>query len=147
VHSAEQPFACSKCPIRFKFSWGLRRHERAMHLGEKPFVCSVCDKAFAEIGNLRTHVRTHTGERPFACCVCDQRFTQSSSLKTHMRLHRLGSSASTESSSEPVSYLHTAPVASPSPVLIQPVVSNLLRSESSVSLNESHSAKATVLAD
>ena len=87
VHSVDQPFACNQCTMKFKFSWGLRRHEKAMHQGAKPWACPICNKAFAESGNMRTHMRVHTGERPYSCVDCGQRFSQSSSMKTHMKIH------------------------------------------------------------
>ena len=57
------------------------------HTKETPYQCELCDKAFAQSGNLKTHMRTHTGEKPYQCQLCGKSFNFSGNLTTHMRTH------------------------------------------------------------
>ena len=57
----------------------------------KKFVCTVgqCDSSFANNGQLKNHIRSHTGERPFACdhLNCNKRFTRNEELTRHKKIH------------------------------------------------------------
>lgn len=57
----------------------------------KKFVCTVgqCDSSFANNGQLKNHIRSHTGERPFACDHpnCNKRFTRNEELTRHKKIH------------------------------------------------------------
>ena len=39
--------------------------------GEKPYSCPHCDRKFAQVANLRRHVRVHTGKRPYKVSIPD----------------------------------------------------------------------------
>jgi uncharacterized Zn-finger protein len=48
-----------------------------------------CGKEFSAMGNLTSHLKSHSGERPHGCPVdgCCKRFTKASKLKLHLRTH------------------------------------------------------------
>ncbi|CAL9704000.1 unnamed protein product [Knipowitschia caucasica] len=87
THTGELPYTCTICGQSFRFSAGLRMHERRRHLGHKPYTCTVCGKAFSGGGDLQAHTRIHTGEKPYSCRDCGRRFAVSSQLVTHRRTH------------------------------------------------------------
>ena len=85
---ANNQLICHVCKVRYVIKTpGERKEERAKKdaLGEKPYTCDVCDYATEKIGNLTTHMRTHTGEKPYTCDVCDYATAQSCNLTRHMR--------------------------------------------------------------
>jgi KRAB domain-containing zinc finger protein len=88
THRADRPHACPDCPKRFKSRQQVERHRVSMHSNERPLACPICGRSFAQLCNMRTHMRTHTGERPFACSVCGSTFSHSGTLKGHMASHR-----------------------------------------------------------
>src|SRR6218665_3646609 len=54
------------------------------HSCKKSYMCQLCQKAFAQSGNLKKHMRSHTQEPYSFCQLCH---TVLRCLKNHMRSH------------------------------------------------------------
>lgn len=55
-------FPCDKCPMSFRRSSDLKRHEK-QHLSIPPNICSSCGKGFARKDALKRHIGTLTCKR------------------------------------------------------------------------------------
>ena len=63
----------------------------------KQLQCKLCNQEFAQVGNLKVHLRrfhqeegTLRDKKNFECGVCKKVFGESYILKTHMKLHEEG---------------------------------------------------------
>ncbi|XP_060805080.1 zinc finger protein 846-like [Amyelois transitella] len=87
IHTGERPCVCHVCGKQFRAPNGLQRHLTETHERLRRHSCQYCPKNFANVQNLKQHMRIHTGERPYVCPQCGKRFTQSGSLHVHVRTH------------------------------------------------------------
>jgi krueppel-like family protein len=87
-HGKVKVFACKVCDKTFGYKHVLQNHEKT-HTGEKSHVCSVCNKRFRRDHHLKVHMRLHSGERPYSCTFpnCDRQFAQVANLRRHMKTH------------------------------------------------------------
>ncbi|XP_068249751.1 zinc finger protein ZFP2-like isoform X2 [Palaemon carinicauda] len=86
-HAKEDEYeACSVCGKLFHDKINLRSH-MAVHSENRPFSCGLCGRSFKRKGELESHIIIHTGMKPHKCNLCNKAFTQKYSLKMHMRIH------------------------------------------------------------
>ncbi|XP_062606322.1 microtubule-associated protein futsch-like [Saccostrea cucullata] len=79
-----RPFMCSQCPMKFKYSTNLVKHE-AVHSDNRPCKCTVCDKSFPSMTNLKKHMNIHIGCK-VPCRHCEAVFSHVGALRKHIRL-------------------------------------------------------------
>ncbi|KAK6625318.1 hypothetical protein RUM43_005615 [Polyplax serrata] len=82
--SAERPYECEYCQLKFRKSSHLKQH-KLQHTGEKPFSCVVCHKNFTTNGVLKMHLKTHLGQKDYGCDRCTSKFSTKGSLKRHIQ--------------------------------------------------------------
>ena len=51
------------------------------------YACDLCNKQFTQLGNLKTHIVSHTDHKQYTCELCEKTFTRSGTLKSHMLVH------------------------------------------------------------
>ncbi|XP_060078307.1 uncharacterized protein LOC132557793 [Ylistrum balloti] len=79
-----KPFKCPRCPMKFKYTTNLERHE-ALHFADRSFICSYCGKGFPSATNMKKHEHIHLGSR-VPCKYCTAVFVHVGSLRKHIRL-------------------------------------------------------------
>ena len=63
-HSGEKPHECDLCPIRFAQMGNLRTHIRRVHSKSSDFHCALCPCSFRKIGSLNAHYgKFHADQR------------------------------------------------------------------------------------
>ena len=84
IHSDKKPYQ-SSVSYTFTHIGNLTSHMRS-HTGVKR-ECSVCHKRFKWNGSLGSHTQIYSDDKPYQCTVCDNQFTQRGILANHMRIH------------------------------------------------------------
>ncbi|XP_037724654.1 transcription factor Ouib-like [Drosophila subpulchrella] len=64
--------------------------KRAFALEHRLFFCDQCGKTFAENGNFKVHLKTHTGTKDFQCKECDRKELTQHMLNLHVRIKHRG---------------------------------------------------------
>ncbi len=64
----------------------LQQNLKANDSKKLMIICAICTKSFANLGNLKIHMRIHTGEKPHTCPQCPKSFSLSSDMRKHLRV-------------------------------------------------------------
>lgn len=79
-------YQCPQCPKMWRTVGELRSHV-ATHSTLRPYICEVCGQAYKHKQALDIHVGMHNGINPFSCNYCQKAFTQKGALQRHLPIH------------------------------------------------------------
>ena len=84
-HRKEKRHHCKICGKGFWINAEVKRHVKRVHTGERLYKCTHCDKAYAFIGGLNYHKKTHV--QSFQCTACNKSFNTKQGLDKHQVTH------------------------------------------------------------
>ena len=91
VHKKSKPHQCSHCSEKFSLKHLLKIHMMRVHNFKKPHPCveQNCDEKFAQLSELRDHLRSAHGAAKLVCGVqnCAATFTRRRTLLYHRTRH------------------------------------------------------------
>lgn len=79
-------YSCPQCPKMWRTMGELRSHVSS-HSTLRPYICEVCGQAYKHKSALDVHVGMHNGINPFSCEYCHKSFTQKGALQRHLPIH------------------------------------------------------------
>lgn len=79
-------YSCPQCPKMWRTMGELRSHI-GTHSNLRPYICEVCGQAYKHKQALDIHVGMHNGINPFSCNYCHKAFTQKGALQRHLPIH------------------------------------------------------------
>ena len=89
-HEKRFSYQCTECGKVLTSKPGLTNHMRLFHAEHKTvFPCPECGKEFAQKGNMKIHLFSHTSERNFICQYCHKAFKYPDQLNKHRLIHTM----------------------------------------------------------
>lgn len=106
-HSNARPFACEKCPSKFKMKVDLTKHIDRIHTNKK-YECNTCGRFMGSSYSLKMHISKsktillfsdhimimilfigdiHEKTKLHKCTLCHRVLSSAKSLKTHFLTH------------------------------------------------------------
>ncbi|GAB6021327.1 hypothetical protein CHUAL_003937 [Chamberlinius hualienensis] len=77
-----------RCPICGEITkLGDLRSHLVSHTDEKPFICQFCNECFSAKGTLASHIRSKHSEKKFVCTECSFRTHRKDKLAAHEETH------------------------------------------------------------
>ncbi|KAL1374211.1 hypothetical protein pipiens_020421, partial [Culex pipiens pipiens] len=77
---------CQDCNKTFKTPTQLAQHREKLHRAvDRPYACDKCPSRFKQSSHLTVHQKSHSGERQAECDRCKKRFLTGSDLRRHQR--------------------------------------------------------------
>jgi hypothetical protein len=77
---------CPVCAKEFQEAWKCKDHYNRKHCGFGKHQCDICEKTFQTLGNLESHMKSHTEENLYGCAECNTKCTTPQALQSHIQI-------------------------------------------------------------